>query len=108
VAIAISRRYLKSRLAFRPDEDDEDGDRNEDAEDEILDKQTAHTSHIAGMVYARGITECNREVASKRERFREASVMWHRFLGFEASVDELSIVGQKRKRAPFKEEYEEA
>jgi superfamily II DNA helicase RecQ len=108
LAIAISRRYLRKREAFRPDEDDEDGDRDEDAEHEIAAEQTGHTSHVEGMIYARGIMERDGEVASKRQRFRECSVMWHRFLGFPATPPDAVVAGEKRKRAPFEEEYEEA
>jgi superfamily II DNA helicase RecQ len=107
LAIAISRRYLRNKQAFRPDEDDEDGDRDEDAENDIADEQAGHSSHIAGTVYARGIMERDGEVASKRQRFRESSVAWHRFLGFEPGPDEIGIHDRKRKRAPFEEEYEE-
>jgi hypothetical protein len=108
LAIAISRRYLHTRYAFRRDEDDEDGDRNEDDENEITAEQTGHTSHIEGMIYARGIMERDGEVASKRQRFREASVMWHRFLGFTSKPPpDMMVAGEKRKRAPFEEEYEE-
>jgi hypothetical protein len=82
LAIAISRRYLRPKEAFRLDEDDEDGDRDEDTEAVTADEQTGHTSQTAGMVYARGIMERDGEVASKRERFRRSSVRWHQFLGF--------------------------
>ena len=69
--------------AFRWDEDDEDGDFHEDEAHQIQDEQAAHTSHVAGMVYARGIMELSGVVASKRQRFREASTEWHQFLGFD-------------------------
>jgi superfamily II DNA helicase RecQ len=114
LAIAISRRYLRPKEAFRRDEDDEDGDRDEDVEAVTADEQTGHTSHTAGMVYARGIMERDGEVASKRERFRGSSVTWHRFLGFPPGPDDekrTAAAGdqsQKRKRVPFEEEYEEA
>ena len=88
LAIAISRRYLRPKDAFRRDEDDEDGDRDEDVEAVTADKQSAHTSHTAGMVYARGIMERDGEVASMRERFRGSSVTWHRFLGFPPDPDD--------------------
>jgi hypothetical protein len=70
--------------------------------------QTAHTSYVAGMVYARGIMERDGEVASKRQRFRECSVTWYRFLGFIPTPPDMMVAGEKRKRAPFEEEYEEA
>jgi hypothetical protein len=75
LAIAISRRYLRPKEAFRLDEDDEDDDRDEDTEAMTADEQAGHTSHVAGMVYARGIMERDREMASKRERFRRLSVI---------------------------------
>jgi superfamily II DNA helicase RecQ len=108
LAIAISRKYLRPRMAFRLDEDDEDGDRDEDIEAATASEQTAHTLHVEGMIYARGIMERDGEVASKRQRFRESSVSWHRFWGFPVSVPDMVVAGDKRKRAPFEEEYEEA
>jgi hypothetical protein len=74
LAIAISRKYLRPRMAFRLDEDDEDGDRDEDIKAATASEQTAHTLHVKGMIYARGIMERDKEVASKRQRFRESSV----------------------------------
>ena len=99
VAIGISRKFLREKHAFRPDEDDEDGDFHEDKADEIQDEQAGHTSHVAGMVYARGIMELSGVVASKRQRFREASIEWHRFLGF-------NFIGGPRKM-PFTSEAED-
>ena len=96
MAIGISRRFLQPKHAFRLDDDDEDGDFQEENKDEIHDEQAAHTSHIAGMIYARGINELDGVVASRRERFREASVEWHRFL----ELDHSSVkVGRKREAA---------
>ena len=77
LAIAISRKYLRLRMAFRPDEDDEDGDRDEDVDTVTVSEQTAHTLHIEGIIYTRGVTERDGEVASKRQRFRESSVWWY-------------------------------
>ena len=72
ISIAMSRRWVRKQDAFRMDEDDEDGEWNEDDSNQIADEQAGHTSHVAGMIYARGIMERSGEVASKRERFREA------------------------------------
>jgi superfamily II DNA helicase RecQ len=114
LAIAISRRYLRPKEAFRLDEDDEDGDRDEDTEAMTADEQAGHTSHVAGMVYARGIMERDGEVTSKRERFRRSSVIWHHFLGFlpgpEDKEEGMMTENRERKRtrAPFEEEYNEA
>jgi RecQ family ATP-dependent DNA helicase len=94
IAIAISRKYLRGGESFRYDEDDEDADRNEDDEGKIADEQAGHTAHVAGMIYARGIMEMTGVVASKRQQFRQSSISWHRFLGFESSMTQK--VGQKR------------
>ncbi|KAL8991690.1 MAG: hypothetical protein Q9169_007742, partial [Polycauliona sp. 2 TL-2023] len=113
VSIAMSRRWVRQQDAFRMDEDDEDGDWNEDDDHQIADEQAGHTSHVAGMIYARGIMERSGEVASKRQRFREASESWHEFLGFGSAVDRAQWSGQdgipnKRKIVPFQVEAEDA
>ena len=105
IAIGISRKFLRSTHAFRWDEDDEDGDFHEDEAYQIQDEQAAHTSHVAGMVYARGIMELSGVVASKRQRFREASTEWHQFLGFDPTPVQT---GHKRGAAPFESEAEDA
>jgi hypothetical protein len=38
LVIAISRRYLRNKQVFRPDEDDEDNDRDENTENDIADE----------------------------------------------------------------------
>lgn len=106
LAIGISRRYMRGQ-AFRMDEDDEDGDWQEGEKDEVLDLQAGHTAHVAGMIYARGIMERSGEVASKRQKFREPSEMWHRFLGFESAMGMESSQGGKRKIGLFESEAEE-
>ncbi len=85
LAIAISRRQLLGSLAFTPDEADEDGDEDEDDPHHILDAQAAHSSHVSGAVYARGIHELTGGITQVRERFRKASEMWHQFLRFEST-----------------------
>ncbi|TKA39473.1 hypothetical protein B0A49_14047 [Cryomyces minteri] len=109
VAIGISRKYMRGSTTFRMDEEDEDGDWNEDEGAAIADEQAGHTSHIAGMIYARGVMEQSGVVASKRQRFRASSITWHRFLGF-ASSREQAVAGRgaKRTAAPFEVETEEA
>jgi len=100
IAIGISRRYLRQEHVFRPNENDEEGIAEE--AEEIHDAQAAHTSHVAGQVYARGIMEMEGVVASRRQRFRTTSVAWHRFLGFE----EIEMGRGKRRRGPFETEAE--
>ncbi len=52
------------------------------------------------MIYARAIMEQAGAVADKRQRFRESSMDWHRFLCFQSAV-EGQTGSRKRKRAPF-------
>jgi hypothetical protein len=79
----------------------------ENIEASIADEQAGHTSHIAGLVYARGIMELAGAVADKRQQFRMSSTDWHGFLGFQAGVDEQKP-SMKRKRAPYESEADEA
>ena len=51
----------------------------------IADLQAAHSSHVAGMVYGRGIMEQPGTTAHWCEMFRLSSTDWHRFLGFVSS-----------------------
>ncbi|GFG21961.1 hypothetical protein IFM5058_11151, partial [Aspergillus udagawae] len=64
----------------------------------------AHSSHVAGMVYAWGIQEQAGSTAHWREMFWLSSTNWHQFLGFSA-LGHLSILG-KRKQAPWEDEAE--
>jgi len=52
-------------------------------EDEIWDLQAAHTSNVAGSIYARGLHDAPGVIENKREEFRRISQRWHLFLGFE-------------------------
>jgi superfamily II DNA or RNA helicase len=108
IAIGISRRFLRGSTAFKAEE----GDENEEWSEEniaaaIADEQSGHTSHVAGLVYARGIMEQAGAVADKRQQFRASSPDWHRFLGFQADVED-GKESRKRKRAPFESEADEA
>ena len=95
MAIAIARRCLKGE-GLVDDREDEEGleDGEEEArgpgeKDHILDLQAGHGSHVAGMIYARGILEGDGEVASMRERYRMASEAWHRLLEFPSTLGGL-------------------
>ena len=107
MAIGISRRFLRGSTAFQADESEEKEGNEETAEASIADEQAGHTSHVAGLVYARGIMEQAGAVADKRQQFRASSTDWHRFLGFQPDVDQ-SEKSRKRKRAPFESEADEA
>jgi hypothetical protein len=52
-----------------------------------MDKQASHTSSVAGMIYARLISERDGTVASTRARFRTVSCIWHLWLGFNTAFD---------------------
>ncbi|MCJ1360599.1 MAG: hypothetical protein MMC33_010607 [Icmadophila ericetorum] len=103
MAITISRKYFRKKQHFRLDEDDEDGEKEEGAVD---DEQAEHTAHVAGMIYARGIMEMDGVVASKREKFREASESWHRFLRFPHAMTQVHMAHPTRVRALFEDEAE--
>ncbi|KAG9384308.1 RecQ Superfamily II DNA helicase [Pyrenophora tritici-repentis] len=84
MAIGISRRFCA-------DEGEENKEwAEEQAGDSIADEQAGHTSHVAGLVYARGIMEQSGAI-----------------LGFQAGVDDQRR-SSKRKRAPFESEADEA
>jgi hypothetical protein len=69
--------------------------------------QAGHTVHIAGIIYARGITEQAGAVADRRQQFRTSSTDWHRFLAFQADMEHERGC-RKRKRAPFESEANKA
>lgn len=90
LAVGISRRFLHSTDRFDDGDDDDGGEEEtdmpdaEDGRDAVLDLQAAHSSHTAGMVYSRQLTEQPGEIYTVREKFRRISIAWHRFLGFES------------------------
>lgn len=94
IAIAISRRWVRSSSAFTDEEATEDGD-------EIADDRATHSPFTAGAVYAREMQELPGSMASRRQQFRTASVDWHRFLGFNSSIKDEVQRGIKRKGDPF-------
>jgi hypothetical protein len=73
MAIGISRRYLRGSTAFQADEGEEKAGNEETAEASIADEQAGYTSHVAGLVYARGIMEQAGAVADKRQQFWASS-----------------------------------
>ncbi|KAJ6088012.1 hypothetical protein N7467_006926 [Penicillium canescens] len=93
IAIGISRRFMRPSSVFpnntqqdvraeASQEDDEEGINAKQWIGHIADLQAAHSSHVAGMIYGRGITEQPGTTAHRREMFRLSSTDWHRFLGF--------------------------
>ena len=64
----MGRRHLRTKHGFEHDDEDHLGEVNED-EDDIIDEQGGHVSHIAWSIYTRGISERDGEVANKRAQF---------------------------------------
>jgi RecQ family ATP-dependent DNA helicase len=98
ISIAMSRRYCREHPFPREDTgQDSDGSEEDSLEDSPWDLQSGHSSHIAGMIYARELMEGGNAVISRREQFRQVSMVWHRFLKF-GSAHDSSGAGCKRKR----------
>lgn len=101
VMIALGRQYLQSPGGFEADGEAEwEDEANEEgcwwtADDEVVDLQAGHGTHVAGTIYARGVDEAPDTVARMRQQFRQASERWHRFLGFPSGTR----AGVQRKRA---------
>jgi len=74
LTIEISRRYMQEQ-AFRMNENNEDDDWQKGEKDEVMNLQAGHTTHVAEMIYARGIMERSDEIVSKRQKFQECSEM---------------------------------
>ncbi|KAL8740051.1 MAG: hypothetical protein Q9190_007204 [Brigantiaea leucoxantha] len=104
IAIAISRRYLRGNEAFKQDENSNDknngknDDDDDNGDDDIMDLHAGHGSHVADMIYGRLITEQRGVLASKRERFRQLSIAWHRSKGVTVVVVPLIALRQDMKR----------
>ncbi|MCJ1360602.1 MAG: hypothetical protein MMC33_010610 [Icmadophila ericetorum] len=78
-AIAISRTHLTGG-GFK---------RDYGIEDKAVDTQAAHSSWIAGSVYARGIEEAPGHVTARKEEYRQICREWHAWLGFTPCVTSL-------------------
>jgi hypothetical protein len=74
IAVAISRQHLRNGQ-FK---------RDYDVVESYADHQTAHTSLMAGNVYARLLGEAPGHVALARQQYRIVSREWQSFLGFDA------------------------
>ena len=82
IAIAISNRYLGTK--HDPSYNSENGE-DEDGIDDVSDArdlQATHTSHVAGMIYAREMQQGLGGTSVMREKFREVSREWHQFFDF--------------------------
>jgi superfamily II DNA helicase RecQ len=84
IAIAISNRYLGTKHdPSYHGENGEDEDGIDDAGvDDARDLMAGHTSHVAGMIYAREMQQGLGGTAMMREKFREVSREWHQIFDF--------------------------
>ncbi|KAM4065788.1 DEAD/DEAH box helicase [Hirsutella rhossiliensis] len=101
IAIAISNRKFAKGFDNEGDEDDDDED------DDIWDLQAAHSTHVAGMVYARGLQQGMFGTEARRDQFRAISRQWHHFLDFGAEDRKGAGLGRRRREA-FETQREEA
>jgi len=107
LTIEISRRYMQERK-FQMNENDADDDWQKNEQNEMLNLQTKHTTHVVEMIYAREIMKQSDEIVSKRQKFQEFSEMWHRFLTFEFIMRSKSDQEEKRKIELFESEAKES
>jgi hypothetical protein len=110
IAIAISRRFC---WEFRFEDESgkwdpgESWDEDNVAGDDPWDLHAGHGTHIAGMIYARELMEGNNTIISRREKFRQVSCTWHRFLEFAPTCQGDHTRRTKRKRPSFEDEMDE-
>jgi len=83
LAIAISRRHLACS-GFK---------RNYSVKDTETDRQAAHSSLTAELVYARDLKEAAGHVDARKAAFQSVSLQWHSFLGLELT----SLLLRKRR-----------
>jgi superfamily II DNA or RNA helicase len=84
IAIAVGRKYLwqqftslgLTKMSYGDDETDDDND------DDILDLQAGHSTHIGHTIYGRTIEQGTYGTASKQEKYRELSTAWHGLFHF--------------------------
>ncbi len=72
--IEISCRYMQER-EFQMNENNADDDWQKNEQNEMLNLQMKHTTHVVEMIYAREIMKQSDEIISKRQKFREFSKM---------------------------------
>jgi hypothetical protein len=99
IAIAIARRYLQG--AFKESALDGGDDEDDDLDDNPVDLQAGHGTHVAGMIYARELQQGLFSTASMRDKFRAVSRQWHRLFEFQDSEEGGMAAGVRRKRAAY-------
>lgn len=81
----------------------EDFDEDNTKGDSPWDLQSGHGTRITGMIYARLISEGLFENRSEKERFRQVSQEWHRFLGFSSIRNHWRQMGKRRRQYHWEE-----
>jgi hypothetical protein len=71
MAIGISNRYLNR--AFGPDISQEGEEDEEEDGENVWDLQAGHSTHVAGMIYARELQQGMLGTAAWRDKFRAVS-----------------------------------
>ncbi len=105
--IEISCKYI-SEQKFQMNENDEDDDWQKNEQNEMLNLQMKHSTHVVEMIYAWKIMKQSDEIVSKQQKFQEFSKMWHRFLTFESVMKMKSNQERKRKIELLKSEAKES
>ena len=108
IAIAITRKYIREEYRFESSNEEseecEDFDEDNHQGDSAWDLQSGHGTRMAGMIYARLLFEGQFEMQSQKEKYRQVSQEWHRFLGFPSATQGFGVgVGVKRKRSHWEE-----
>ncbi|KFZ23520.1 hypothetical protein V502_02001 [Pseudogymnoascus sp. VKM F-4520 (FW-2644)] len=102
IAIAISCRFCREapfeKDEIKPEDVGENGPNIN--EDNPHDLQSGHTTHIAGMIYAQELVENRDVVVGRRQKFREVSEGWHRFLNFMSSQESSSPEPEQKRKQP--------
>jgi len=96
LAIGISRRHFRTSCHFEDEEDDSVA--NEASLETVMAQQAAHSLSVAETTYARALQNQSGERTFVRQRYREVSLMWHRFLHLQSTTGEAVSRG---KRAGF-------
>jgi hypothetical protein len=70
--------------------------------DSTWDLQSGHGTRMAGMIYARLLSEGGFESKSQKNRFQRVSQEWHQFGGFNSSHTGFGIsIGQEGQRSHY-------
>jgi hypothetical protein len=86
LTIDISRQHFRTSCYFENEEDDLVA--NEASLEIVMTQQIAHSLLMIETTYARALQNQSGERAFVRQRYREISLMWHRFLHLQFTIGE--------------------